>query len=80
MATITLKNIPDDLYNQIKKSARSNRRSINSEIIMCVELALKGRKIDPEKVLAAARALRKKTRDYLFTEKDITKAKNAGRP
>jgi plasmid stability protein len=80
MATVTLKNIPDELYDQIKKSASTNRRSINSEIIMCVELALKGRKIDAEKVLAAARALRKRTRGYLFTEKDITKVKKSGRP
>jgi len=80
MATITLKNIPDDLYDQIKQSARSNRRSINSEIITCIEHTLRGRKIDPEKLLAAARALRKKTPSYLFTEKEITKVKRSGRP
>ncbi len=80
MATITLKNIPDDLYDQIKQSARTNRRSINSEIITCIEQTLRGRKIDPEKVLAAARALRRKTTGYLFTEKDITQVKNSGRP
>jgi hypothetical protein len=54
--------------------------SINSEIITCIEKALAGRTFNAEKVLAAARSLRKKTGDYVFTEKEITKAKNAGRP
>jgi hypothetical protein len=76
----TLKNIPDSLYDQIKQSAESNRRSINSEIITCIEKALKGRKINPDKILAAARALRRKTPRHLFTEKDIVKVKNVGRP
>lgn len=80
MATVTLKNIPDELYDQIKQSARTNRRSINSEIIMCIEMTLRGRKIDPAKVIAAARALRRRTSGHLFTEKEITKAKNTGRP
>ena len=80
MATVTLKNIPDSLYNQIKQSAKSNRRSINSEIITCIEKALRGRKINPDNILSAARALRKKTHGHLFTEKDITKVKSAGRP
>ncbi len=80
MATITLKNIPDSLYDQIKQSAASNRRSINSEIITCIEKALRGRKINPDNILSAARALRKKTPGHLFKEKDITKVKSAGRP
>jgi plasmid stability protein len=80
MATVTIKNIPEELYDHIKRSARSNRRSINSEIITCIEKALAGRTFNAEKVLAAARSLRKKTGDYVFTEKEITKAKNAGRP
>jgi hypothetical protein len=80
MATVTLKNIPDDLYDQIRQSARTNRRSINSEIITCIEQTLKVRRIHPEKILKTARALRKKTAGHLFTEKDITKVKSTGRP
>ncbi len=80
MATVTLKNVPDELYDQIRQSAKTNRRSINSEIIVCIEQALGGRKIDPKKILAAAGALRKKTSGHLFTEKEITKVRNAGRP
>ncbi len=80
MATVTVKNIPDKLYEQIKQSAKANHRSINSEIIVCIEHALMGRKVDPKKILSAARALRKKTAGYLLTEKEIAKARNIGRP
>ena len=80
MATITLKNIPNELYDQVKQSAAINRRSINSEIIICIEQALRGRKINPDKILSAARALRKKRAAHLFAEREITKAKSAGRP
>ncbi|MEA3441264.1 MAG: Arc family DNA-binding protein, partial [Chloroflexota bacterium] len=37
MPTLTVKNIPDDLYAQLKRYAAMNRRSLNSEIIVCIE-------------------------------------------
>ena len=40
MATITLKNIPDEIYSQLKKTAQRHRRSLNSEIIVCLERSL----------------------------------------
>lgn len=40
MATITLKNIPDKLYEQLKHSAKISRRSLNSEIIYNLEKSL----------------------------------------
>ena len=33
--TLTLKNIPDDVYDRLKASAEANRRSMNSEAIVC---------------------------------------------
>ena len=33
MATITLKNIPADLYRELKKRAEEHHRSLNKEII-----------------------------------------------
>lgn len=38
--TLTLKNIPDDIYERLKLSAEANRRSMNSEAIVCMETAL----------------------------------------
>ena len=41
MATVTIKNLPDDLYELIKQNAASNHRSINGEIIFRLERSLK---------------------------------------
>ena len=38
--TLTLKNIPDEVYQRLKASAESHRRSLNSEAIVCLESVL----------------------------------------
>ena len=60
MATLTVTNIPDDLYERLKASAAEHRRSINSEIIVCLERALASHRIDPDALLARADALRER--------------------
>ena len=40
MATITLKNVPPELHERLKASAERNRRSMNSEALVCLERAL----------------------------------------
>jgi hypothetical protein len=79
MPTITVKNIPTDLYQRLKQSAEANRRSINSEVIVCIERAVRSRKVDPETILTRARKLRENTGDHLITEDEFTQAKIAGR-
>ncbi len=37
--TLTLKNIPDDVYDRLKAATEVNRR-LNSEIIVCFEIVL----------------------------------------
>jgi hypothetical protein len=34
MATLTLKNVPAEVYARLKESAEKNRRSLNSEILI----------------------------------------------
>jgi plasmid stability protein len=80
MATITVKNIPDELYEDLKQSAGVNRRSINREVIACIERVVRGQRSDPEVVLARARELRELTRRHPITDAKLTKAKGAGRP
>ena len=80
MAVTTVKNIPDDLYELLKQSAKTNRRSLNSEIIVCLERALRSRKISPETALARARQLREKTAEYKINDAEFTAPKTAGRP
>ena len=39
MATLTLRNVPDDLVARLKARARRHRRSLNNETIAALELA-----------------------------------------
>lgn len=80
MATLTIKNIPDALYDQIKETASKNRRSINSEVIVCLERSMLTPKLDTATVLERIREVRKRTSGHLLLDKELSKAKNEGRP
>jgi hypothetical protein len=80
MPTVTVKNIPTDLYESLKQSAQANRRSINSEIIVCIERAVGYHKVEPQAILASARRLREKTANYVITDDELMQAKTEGRP
>ena len=80
MATITLKNIPDPTYAILKQLAVEHHRSINSEIIYLIEKATKCTRIDPNQHVAAARALREKTKGYVVDDITLSDFKNTGRP
>ncbi|MGA8019271.1 MAG: Arc family DNA-binding protein [Desulfobacterales bacterium] len=78
--TITVKNIPHDLYELIKHNAAEHRRSINNEVIAIIENALRSQKIDPEDFLVTVRKLRERTKRIELTDCLINQAKNEGRP
>ena len=79
MASITVKNIPKELYEHLKQSAQLNRRSLNSEIITCLEKTLVSRKRSTEEELQRARELRAKTAHYLLTDEELLNAIDDGR-
>jgi plasmid stability protein len=39
MATITIRNVPDDLYERLKALAKRNRRSLNQEVVVQLSTA-----------------------------------------
>ena len=80
MPALTIKNIPDDLYDRLKEAARTHRRSMNSEILYCVERVLVPYKVDASEHLAMARKIREKTAGYTLSDEVLDSAKNAGRP
>lgn len=81
MPNLTLKNIPEDLYRLLKKSAAEHRRSLNKEVIFRLERSLAATRIDPEEFLARVDALREKTDSGIpITDEWIRKARDAGRP
>lgn len=79
-ATLTLKNVPDEVYERLKASAATHRRSLNSEAIVCLESVLLRGRVDPAERLARARALRSKLRKVRFRARDIDALKREGRP
>ena len=80
MHSITVKSIPTDPYEALKRSAKANRRSINSEIIVIIEDAVRSTRIDPEVMLVHAHLLREKTAHYRISDEEINRAKGEGRP
>ena len=79
MATVTVKNIPDGLYGRLKTVAEINRRSINSEIIVCIENAVTSCRINPDKALENARRLRQLTASHRISDEEFNQAKAEGR-
>lgn len=78
--TITLKSIPDTIYTRLKEAEESHHRSLNSEVIACLEKAFLPAKISPDERIARARALRDRLKDRTFNSTDIADAIVQGRP
>lgn len=80
MTTITLKNIPTDLYDLIKANARRNRRSINSEILFQLEKAIKVKKINVDNYLTKLELLHNNLSLPELNDDILNQARNEGRP
>lgn len=78
--TLTLKNIPDEVYQRLKLAAETHRRSLNSEAIVCLEAVLIPNKISPSERLARARQLRAELGKTKFRAREIDTLKRQGRP
>ena len=78
--TLTLKNIPDAVYERLKAAAEMHRRSMNSEAIVCLEAVLMPTKLTPSERIARARELRAALPQQTFRARDIDLAKRRGRP
>ena len=77
--TLTLKNIPDDVYEQLRAAAEAHHRSLNSEVIVCLETMLLPSRKTPEERLARARYLRAQLAGERFTAVEIAEFKDHGR-
>ena len=81
MAVLTIRNVPDDVYDRLRERATAQRRSINSEAIECLRFALTRRERDVEGYLDRARAMREQlaARRVSMNTKELTAAKREGR-
>jgi antitoxin FitA len=76
---ITIRDIPDEIYEKLKKQAESHQRSINSEVIWCLKRAVQSHRPDPEQIIARAGQIRKQAKGSL-TMQQIQQAIDQGRP
>ena len=79
MASITLKNIPEKIHERRKQRARLNRRSLQQEIMACLERTVLPRKVDPEEILGQVREVHELFEDEMRIG-EIDKAIREGRP
>ena len=80
MPALTIKNIPDDLYQELKLAAERHHRSINSEVIVCLKRSLQPVRINPEDRLRDIRVFRSQIRPDVVTAEEINRAIDEGRP
>ena len=79
MPTITVKNVPGDIYEDLKNSASIHRRSINSEVIFCIEKAVRSHRLDPKELFNRVDAIRNKIDVPPLTDAVLRQSKGEGR-
>jgi len=77
--TLTVKNLPQETYERLKGSAKAHRRSLNSELIVCIERALGVRSLSAREIRQRAAELRAGWEGPPLTLAEIDEAKRAGR-
>jgi plasmid stability protein len=78
MKTITLKNFPEDLLKQLKEKAKSNHRSLNSEIIHVLKEIYGTSRITRIELMEKGRMIRESVKQRL-SDKELNEAKRDGR-
>lgn len=79
MPTLSIKNVPEKLYQNLKQQAKLHHRSLNSEVIISLEQLVQGHEPNVQIVLQRARQLRAKSSKHHLTEKELKIAKEQGR-
>lgn len=79
MPTLTIKNLPPDTYRRLKQAAAAHRRSLNSEMIVCLERALGVRRSSPDELRQRAVELRAAWQGPPLAMKALEDSKRSGR-
>ncbi|MFH0825580.1 MAG: Arc family DNA-binding protein [Pseudomonadota bacterium] len=80
MTTMIIENVPDRLYDGIKKRAEEKGRTVDDEVITCLERALRRERVDPEAFLAEVEALQQRISLPYLTDEILRAAKEEERP
>jgi antitoxin FitA len=79
MPVLTIKGMPDSLYRRMKARAAANRRSLNAEILSCLEEASDRVPPDATQLLKMVDARRNSVKLPFLTDKFLRAAINRGR-
>ena len=79
MPAITIKNVPSELYEDIKASASQNMRSINNEIIFRLKRTLSHRPTNTKRLIDRIDKLNSQLSLPRLSDDFLFKAKNQGR-
>ena len=79
MPSITVKNIPQKLYEKLKITASLNHRSLNNEMINCIESVLMPKRLSISDKLLRAKRIRTQFSDDLIDPEEIKNAIEEGR-
>lgn len=80
MATVTIKNIPEPVYRELKRQAARHHRSLNQEVIALLEAGSLSVPVDPDVFLAQVRRARVIPRKGPLTDLKLNRLKRHGRP
>ncbi len=79
MPTLTIKGLPEPVYRRLKAQAESNHRSLNGEIIACLERVVGIGPFDPAAWLADVSAFQGRAGALAITDDELRAARRLGR-
>ncbi len=79
MATITVKGIPDEVCQKLRAAAAANRRSVNGEIISCIERSLMPKRVSAADLLERVERLHGSFGGRVLDVRQIDRARRGGR-
>lgn len=79
MPSMTIKNIPNRIYQNLKRNARNNHRSLNGETIACLERSLGLTQPSTDAVLSGIDKLRDSLKKVNVTDRVLRSVRNEGR-
>lgn len=80
MPSLTLRDIPEDLYRRLKERAAARHRSMNGEVLTILERALASGRLPAEPILERARELRDGAEPPPLDDDFLRRARGRGRP
>lgn len=79
MASLTIKGIPDEVLELLRRRAEANRRSLNSEVLVTIETSVGRRPVDPEAFLERVRRRRERMNVAEISPEMLREAREEGR-